>query len=111
MFFNEFVRRVYDFLGGYIRQRQRDGALVEMDPSIVVRAFIGMVIHHSLNNNLWDPQRRLLNISNDEAARHFTNILLDGITSDSVKSWLSRPSVNGHRAVRHFVWGIKSQRT
>jgi len=86
MFFNEFVRRVYEFLGGYIRQRQREGALNEIEPSIVVRAFIGMVMHHSLNNNLWDPQRRLLNISNDEAARHFTNILLDGITSDLVKS-------------------------
>ena len=86
MFFNEFVRRVYEFLGGYIRERQSEGALIEIDPAIVVRAFIGMVMHHSLNNNLWDPQRRLLNISNDEAARLFTNILLNGIASDSAKS-------------------------
>jgi TetR/AcrR family transcriptional regulator len=97
MFFNEFVRRVYDFLGGYIRQRQREGALVEIEPSIVVRAFIGMVMHHSLNNNLWDPQRRLLNISNEEAARHFTNILLNGITSDSVKSNRRRSQSNSAR--------------
>ena len=81
MFFDEFVRRVYEFLGGYIRERQSEGALVEIDPSIVVRAFIGMVMHHSLSNNLWDPKRRLLNISNEQAARNFTNILLDGITS------------------------------
>jgi len=81
MFFDEFVRRVYEFLGGYLRDRQREGALIEMDPAIVVRAFIGMVMHHSLNNNLWDPQRRLLNISNEEAARNFTNILLNGITT------------------------------
>jgi AcrR family transcriptional regulator len=80
MFFEEFVRRVYEFLGGYIRQRQGDGALIEMDPAIVVRAFIGMVMHHSLNNNLWDPNRRLLNISNESAATHFTDILLKGIT-------------------------------
>jgi hypothetical protein len=40
-----------------------------------------MVMHHSLNNNLWDPQSRLLNISNEEAARNFTNILLNGITT------------------------------
>lgn len=97
MFFNEFVRRVYDFLGGYIRQRQREGAFVEIDPSIVVRAFIGMVMHHSLINNLWDPERRLLNISNDEAAQHFTNILLDGITSDSVKSSRRRSPSNSAR--------------
>lgn len=86
MFFDEFVRRVYEFLGSYLRERQREGALVEMDPLIVVRAFIGMVMHHSLNNNLWDPKRRLLNISNEEAAKHFTDILLHGITSMGAKT-------------------------
>jgi AcrR family transcriptional regulator len=80
MFFEEFVRRVYEFLGGYIRERQREGALIEIDPAIVVRCFIGMVMHQSLNNNLWDPGRRLLNISNEAAAKHFTEILLNGIT-------------------------------
>jgi hypothetical protein len=39
-----------------------------------------MVMHHSLNNNLWDPDRRLLNISNEGAAKYFTDILLKGIT-------------------------------
>src|SRR5215475_7826816 len=81
MFFEEFVRRVYEFLGGYIRERQREGAMIEIDPAIVVRCFIGMVMHHSLNNNLWDPGRRLLNISNESAAKHFTDILLNGITN------------------------------
>lgn len=80
MFFNEFVRRVYEFLGSYIRERQREGAFVEVDPAIVIRGFIGMVMHQSLNNNLWDPSRRLLNISNESAAKHFTDILLNGIT-------------------------------
>ena len=86
MFFDEFVRRVYEFLGDYLRERQREGALIEIDPAIVVRAFIGMVMHHSLSNNLWDPKRRLLNISNEKAARHFTDILLNGITSPSAKT-------------------------
>ena len=91
MFFDGFVRKVYDFLGGYISQRQREGALVEMDPAIVVRSFIGMVMHHSLNNNLWDPQHRLLKISNEAAAEYFTDILLDGIATNSAKR-------NGKRA-------------
>jgi AcrR family transcriptional regulator len=81
MFFEKFVRRVYELLGSYIAERQRDGAMVVMDPAIVVRAFIGMIIHHSLNNNLWDPQRRLLKISNQEAAKHFSDILLNGISN------------------------------
>ena len=85
MFFDNFVRKVYEFLGTYIRERQREGALLEMDPAIVVRCFIGMVMHHSLNNNLWDPKRRLLNISNEAAARHFTDILLNGIATVPAK--------------------------
>lgn len=85
MFFDGFVRKVYDFLGGYIRERQREGALLEMDPAIVVRGFIGMVMHHSLNNNLWDPKHRLLNISNEAAAKYFTDILLNGIATNPAK--------------------------
>ena len=85
MFFDKFVRRVYEFLGSYLRERQREGALIEMEPAIVVRSFIGMVMHHSLNNNLWDPSRRLVNISNESAARYFTDILLHGITSPSAR--------------------------
>jgi TetR/AcrR family transcriptional regulator len=81
MFFDTFVRRVYDFLGTYLRERQKDGAIIDIDPAIVVRSFIGTIMHHSLNNNLWDPQRRLLNISNQQAAKHFTEILLHGITT------------------------------
>ena len=81
MFFEKFVERVYAMLGSYIAGRQRDGAMVNIDPAIIVRAFIGMIVHHSLNNNLWDPKRRLLKISNEEAAKHFADILLNGIST------------------------------
>jgi AcrR family transcriptional regulator len=83
MFWDRVVLHFYEFLGGYILERQRDGAFREIEPRIVVRAFIGMLIHHSLNNNLWDPSRRLLNITNQEAAREFTEVLLRGIRTDS----------------------------
>jgi AcrR family transcriptional regulator len=80
MFFEKFVKRVYELLGGYIRERQLDGAMAQIEPALVVRAFVGMIIHHSLNNNLWDPKRRLLKVSNENAARSFTDILLNGIS-------------------------------
>jgi AcrR family transcriptional regulator len=83
MFFEKFIRRVYELLGGYIEERQRDGAMIKIAPSIIVRSFIGMIIHHSLNNNLWDTSRRLLKISNEDAAKHFTDILLNGISVDA----------------------------
>lgn len=79
MFWERTVLPFYEFLGDYIRQRQKDGAFRKVDPKIVVRSFLGMMTHHSLNNNLWDRPRRLLNISNQEAAREFTDILLRGI--------------------------------
>lgn len=83
MFLDEFVLKVYEFLGAYLRERQRDGALLEIDPAVIIRGFIGMVMHHSLNNNLWDPKHRLLDISNEVAAKQFTDILLNGIRTNS----------------------------
>jgi AcrR family transcriptional regulator len=81
MFFESFITDVYNFLGDYIRQRQADGAFRAIEPHIVVRAFVGMFVHHSLNNLLWDKEQKLLKISNEEAAKHFTEILLRGIAT------------------------------
>jgi AcrR family transcriptional regulator len=93
MFWEKFVKRVYRNLRGYIRERQRDGAIREVDPLVVVRAFIGMIIHHSLNNNLWDRERQLLKISNEAAAREFTSILLHGVSAANARA-------TGHSKIR-----------
>jgi AcrR family transcriptional regulator len=90
MFWDTFVLRIYEFLGNYIGERQLDGAFREIEPGIVVRALIGMVMHHSLSNNLWDPTRRLLNISNEEAAQEFTEILLKGIETQAPQAKVSK---------------------
>jgi AcrR family transcriptional regulator len=79
MFWEKFVKRVYRTLRSYIRARQREGALRHVEPLVIVRAFIGMIIHHSLTNNLWDRNQQLLKISNQTAARLFTDILLYGV--------------------------------
>jgi AcrR family transcriptional regulator len=79
MFLNRNVREMYDFLVSYIRGRQAEKAFREMNPMIIVRAFIGMIIHHSINKLLWDTEEQFLKISNEEAAREFTGILLRGI--------------------------------
>lgn len=79
IFFESFITDVYEFLGSYIRQRQGDGVFREVEPRVVVRAFTGMFVNHSLSNILWDKEQKLLKISNDEAAREFATILLQGI--------------------------------
>lgn len=102
MFWDKFVQRVYRSLGSYIRDRQRDGAIVDVEPALVVRAFIGMVMHHSLNNNLWDPKRSLLKISNQVAAREFANILLNGVArkeEKEVKASMRKSKSAGENAV------------
>lgn len=79
MFFESFVFEIYEFLSAYISQRQKDGAFRDVEPKVVVRSFFGMIIHHSLNNTLWDEGQKLLKISDEEAAREFATILLNGI--------------------------------
>ena len=78
-FFSEFIAKLYGFIGGYIEERQRDGAFRDIEPRVAVRAFLGMMIHHSINNILWDKGRNLLNITNEDAADNFAHILLRGI--------------------------------
>jgi len=79
MFWERNVRALYEFLGSYIRERQRDGVFGEVDPHVVVRAFSGTLIHHTLSNTLWDKSRSLLSVTDEEAARQFTEILLNGV--------------------------------
>lgn len=80
-FFHEFIEKIYQFIGSYIKERQQDGFFREMNPRIAVRAWLGMLIHHSLNNILWDKKRVILDITTEEAAKNFAEILLRGIKS------------------------------
>jgi AcrR family transcriptional regulator len=86
MFWDQTIMRTYEFLGEYVRRRQGEGAFRHMNPMIIIRSFLGMITHHSINNNLWDKSRQMIDISNEEAARQFTEVLLQGI--------LSRPGEN-----------------
>ena len=85
MFINEAIVPTYEVLTFYISQRQRDGVFRNLNPKLIVRALVGMMTHHSLFNNLWDKQGRLLKITNEEAARGFTEILLNGIKKTPVE--------------------------
>jgi TetR/AcrR family transcriptional regulator len=80
MFVEENIVPLYEFMSEYISQRQKDGAIRnDLNPRVIIRAFVGMMIHHSLNNTLWDKKRRLLDITNEEAAHDFVEIILNGI--------------------------------
>ena len=93
VFWDKNVRVLYEFLGGYVRRRQREGAFRDVDPYAAVRVFLGSVIHHSLVNLLWDkdPARRIFRVTNEEAARQFAEILLRGIAADSDSAGAGAP--------------------
>jgi AcrR family transcriptional regulator len=78
-FWNAKVVPAFESLGNFIRKGQEEGVFRPMDPQIVVRSFIGMIVHQSLVNNIWDPEQKLLNISDEDVAKEFTRILLNGI--------------------------------
>ncbi len=90
MFFESFVAGMYEFLSGYIRSRQEDGVFRDVEPKVVVRAFVGMMIHHSLSNILWDKERKILNISNEDAAKAFATILLKGVKREEAGKKVER---------------------
>lgn len=79
MFFDSYVKKMYEILGNYIAERQADGEFRKVKPKVVVRAFVGMMIHHSMNRTLWDTGNTLLDVSNEEAAKEFAAILLEGV--------------------------------
>lgn len=79
MFFSGYISKIYGFIGGYVAERQADGAFRDLDPRMAVRSFLGMLIHHSLNNLLWDKNRMIIDITNQEAAQSFAEILLNGV--------------------------------
>ena len=77
------VRPVYELLSGYIRQRAQDGAFRRADAIVLVRAFLGMVSHHSLITLIYGDS--FLRKSNRKMAQEFSKIFLKGICKSSHK--------------------------
>ncbi|HET9530283.1 MAG TPA: TetR/AcrR family transcriptional regulator [Blastocatellia bacterium] len=77
IFFEKHVKPINEFLYGYVAGRQRAGDFREGNPKAIVRAFIGMVIHHVLSTRLFDFEST--RISDEEALETFTQLFLDGL--------------------------------
>ncbi len=55
LFFENYITLIYEKLGDYIKTRQADGAFRDVDPKLVVRAFVGMFVFDRVFcvHNLW----------------------------------------------------------
>ncbi|MCS6873330.1 MAG: TetR/AcrR family transcriptional regulator [Pyrinomonadaceae bacterium] len=85
LFVTRKIAPIYELLGKYIEKRQKEGVFRDdVNARLIVRAFLGMMVHHSMNKILWDSGQRLLQVSDEEAARSFSDILLNGIRNKEV---------------------------
>jgi AcrR family transcriptional regulator len=57
LFFESKVRRLHEFLSGYIQERIADGAFQAVDPLLAARGFVGMVAHYLLIHEIFGVKR------------------------------------------------------
>jgi AcrR family transcriptional regulator len=72
------IRRLREFLSGYIAARARAGSFRAVDPALAARAFIGMVVDHLIVRQVFG-QRDAYPQPPEEVARTFVSIFLEGV--------------------------------
>ncbi len=78
IFFESRVRRLHEFLSGYLRKRIEEGRLRPFDALVAARGFIGMVVHYLLIHELFGVKRPPRS-SPEEVVGTFVSIFLKGI--------------------------------
>jgi TetR/AcrR family transcriptional regulator len=72
------IRRLREFLTGYIERRVREGAFRAVDPALGARFFIGLFVDYAIVRQVFG-QRDLYPQSPEEFARNYVAIFLDGM--------------------------------
>ena len=78
MFFQAHVREIAAILCAYVERQQREGAFRPCDSRLAVRAFMGMLMHHLLIQEVFEVSE-LGSVTPAEAAPFFATCFLDGI--------------------------------
>ena len=79
-FFAQRIRRIREFVAGYIAERIRAGAFRAMDPTLGARAFLGMVVDYLIVRQIFQ-QKDVYGEGHgpQQVADAFVAIFLDGI--------------------------------
>jgi len=77
-FFDQRIRRLREFVAGYIERRSREGAFRAVDPKICARAFLGMVVDYQIVRHVFH-QKDVYPAGPEEVAETFVTIFLDGM--------------------------------
>jgi AcrR family transcriptional regulator len=90
MFFESHMREVSEMLRAYVERKQGEGVLRQCDPLLAVRAFMGMLVHHLLIQEIF-RLHELGRFEPRQAATTFVGVYLDGMSPDAAP-----PRANGH---------------
>jgi AcrR family transcriptional regulator len=74
------IRMLFGFLINYIDGRIKEGAFKKIDPAVVARAFMGMVFHFVMSEQLFDTPK-FLRVKKGEAINGFVRVLLSGVVA------------------------------
>ena len=77
-FFASRVRRLREFVEGYVALRVEEGAFRPVEPAVAARAFLGMIFDH-MNVQVIFHQKETVPQTLDEVADTFTSIFLGGV--------------------------------
>jgi len=77
-FFDQRIRRLREFVAGYIERRSREGAFRAVDPKLCARAFLGMVVDYQIVRHVFH-QKDVYPAGPEEVAEIFVTIFLDGM--------------------------------
>lgn len=77
-FFERRIRRLREFVAGYIERRTREGAFRAVDPKLGARAFLGMVVDYLIVREVFQ-QRDVYPDGPEQVAETFLSIFLDGV--------------------------------
>ena len=67
-----------DYLAGYIAKLMKDGAFKKVDARLAARAFLGMVVHYSMMQEIYG-MKKFLKIPPQKTAETFVEIFFEGM--------------------------------
>ncbi len=80
-FFRTYIAEYYELLSDYVREQMDNGEFRKMDPLLAARGFLGMVIYHSMVQDLFGAKKYKA-YDPREVSESLASIWLDGMKAD-----------------------------
>lgn len=113
LFWEQQVLPMANLMRAHVQERQRAGVIrSDLHPHLIGSAFIGMIMHRSLVDLIFDPKRSLFRISTEQAAHDYATVLFEGIAAGAAKPTKSgKARKKGVRPKKEISKNRKQQHT